>query len=96
MSPAVVIRAAAVLDLASAHAWYLKESDNLATRFQSEVDAAMVSIGRNPQMYPSVRGDIRRAMTRRFPYAIYFIFNERRISVLRVLHQARDASEGLR
>ncbi len=96
MSRAVLIQRAAELDLGSAHDWYLKESDSLAMRFEGEVDAAMVSITRNPEMYPRVRGDIRRAMTRSFPYAIYFIVDERRISVLRVLHQARDAKKELR
>ena len=32
-------------------------------------------------------------MTRRFPYAVYFVVEESRVSVLRVLHHARDPRE---
>jgi plasmid stabilization system protein ParE len=47
-------------------------------------------------MYQVVHEQIRRALTRRFPYAIYFVIDEDRVSVLRILHQARDPSESPR
>lgn len=42
-------------------------------------------------MYRNVYREIRRAMTHRFPYAIYFVVEGDRVAVLRTLHQARDS-----
>ena len=44
-------------------------------------------------LYQQVHREVRRALTRRFPYAVYFIVEGDRISILRVLHQARDPDE---
>lgn len=53
----------------------------------------MSSVREQPLIYAVIYRNIRRATTRRFPYAIYFIVDNDRISVLRILHQARDPRE---
>jgi plasmid stabilization system protein ParE len=73
--------------------WYAKQSGVLSARFGSELDATFTFIEEQPLLYGSMHGAIRRALTRRFPYAIYFIAEGDRISVLRVLHHARDPRE---
>ena len=84
------IRAAARRDIVESHAWYAEQSNSVAERFSSEIDAVFAKIVENPYLYPNVYRDVHRALTRRFPYAIYFVVKADRISVLRVLHQARD------
>jgi plasmid stabilization system protein ParE len=84
------IRSVAREDLRSASAWYESHSPAVAHRFGEEVGATLSSVEEQPFLYRVVYRDIRRAMTRRFPYAIYFIVEGDRISVLRILHQARD------
>ena len=55
------------------------------------VDAVMASIERNPQLYPVVhKGVIRRALTRRFPYGVFFVEGERSVSVIAVAHVKRN------
>ena|SRR5258708_2105004 len=93
MSLRLSVRARAREDIGVSRDWYDEKSPELGCRFEIEVDAAMVSISRQPLRYPKVYLDIRRAMTTRFPFAIYFIFEGDRIAVLRVLHQARDPRE---
>ena len=53
----------------------------------------MAEIARDPLMWPKVRGEIRRRMTRRFPYAVLFLAVVDRIEVLAVFHSSRDPRE---
>jgi plasmid stabilization system protein ParE len=84
------IRSDARDDIRSARDWYERQRPGLGTRFGEELDAAMSAIQQWPLLYAVIYRDIRRAMTRHFPYAIYFIVDNERINVLRVLHHARD------
>ena len=45
-----------------------------------------------PLMFGMIHRHVRRALTRRFPYAIYFVIDDDRVTILRVLHQARKPS----
>ena len=47
----------------------------------------------HPLGYKDLRAGIRRALTRRFPYAVYFSIEEDAIVILAVLHTARDPEE---
>lgn len=89
----VTIRSRARDDIRAARDWYEEKSAGLGNRFGDEVDAVMLAIGDQPMIHAKIYHDIRRAMTRRFPYAIYFIVEGDRVAVLRVLHQARDPRE---
>jgi len=93
MSFRVTIRSRARDDIRAARDWYEEKSPGLGSRFGSEIDAVMFSIGDQPLIHAKIYHDIRRAMTRRFPYAVYFIVEGDRLAVLRVLHQARDPRE---
>ena len=48
---------------------------------------------RNPFAYQELRSGIRRALTKQFPYAVYFSVEGETILVLAVLHTARDPAE---
>jgi plasmid stabilization system protein ParE len=74
------LRKAAENDLAAARDWYRAQSPAAVERFAIEVGAAIVAIVENPAMFARVHGEIRRATTRRFPYAIYFVVEAQRIS----------------
>ena len=47
----------------------------------------------HPFGYQDLRSGIRRVLTRRFPYAIYFSIEADAVVVLAVLHGARDPEE---
>jgi len=40
----------------------------------------------NPQQFPRLEGEVRRALLRHFPYVVYFIGESETITVLAVLH----------
>ena len=80
-------------DIESAFAWYENERRGLGLEFLEEVRAAYDRIGASPQQYQAVRSDIRRAFTRRFPYAVYFVVDDDKIVILAVIHASRDPAE---
>ena len=86
----VLLRPEAKRNLAQASKWYEQRSAGLGARFLDAVDAALDKVEKNPLRYAPVYRDVRRAPVRRFPYGIFYIFDRQVISVLRVLHQARD------
>ena len=91
MKKPLIVRAEAEADLAEAYQWYEQQVRGLGGEFLLCVDAVMASIERNPQLYPVVhKGIIRRALTRRFPYGVFFVEGERSVSVIAVAHAKRN------
>jgi len=86
----IVAQPAVEADIESAFSWYELEEPDLGFQFLQEVRAAYERILISPLGYQELRSDIRRALLRRFPYAVYFSVDEGLIIVLAVLHTARD------
>ena len=86
----LVVREAAEAEIAEAARWYEQRSPGLGSEFLRVVDVALAEIARMPDRYPVVRGKARRALLRRFPYAVYFIATPELISVFACLHARRD------
>ena len=91
MKKPVIVRSEAEADLSEAYQWYEQKVRGLGAEFLLCVEAVMASIERNPQLHPVVhRGVIRRALTRRFPYGVFFVEGERSIAVIAVTHAKRN------
>jgi plasmid stabilization system protein ParE len=57
------------------------------------VEEALERISRPPEMYTTVYHEVRRALTRRFPYAVYYRMAGTEVVVLGILHTRRDPRE---
>ena len=77
-------------DIESAFDWFESEQLGLGLEFLEEVREAYLRIRDNPFKYADLRSGIRRSLTKRFPYAVYFAVEKELIVVLAVLHTARD------
>jgi plasmid stabilization system protein ParE len=73
-------------DVEAAFQWYESEKEGLGYEFLDELRR----IRNGPLKYQVLSSGIRRAMTRRFPYAIYFLVEGTLIVILAVLHAGRD------
>jgi len=85
--------AAVEFDIESSYAWYESEERGLGLEFLEELRAAYLRILENPLGYQALRSGIRRALTRQFPYAVYFSIEGDTILIVAVLHTARDPAE---
>jgi toxin ParE1/3/4 len=90
VSRELIIRPEAEAELAEAFNWYEERVEGLGTHFLLAVDAVFRAILRNPEQYPRIHKTTRRALLRRFPYAVFFVVEDARIVVLAVFHAKRD------
>ena len=90
MSRGFIVRPLAEADLESVARWYEDERPGLADRFLTDVDRTFARIRERPLQFPTVSGDVRRALLHTFPYAVYFRTSDEIIVVLAVLHLRRN------
>lgn len=76
--------------MAGGYAWYSGQRNGLGEEFLAAVNAAFDTIERFPDIFARIHGEVRRAVVSRFPYAIFYRIEIKRIVVLTVLHTARD------
>lgn len=70
--------------------WYEQQRAGLGVEFVLELDAVLERVETGPRQFPEIEPRVRRALLRRFPYAVYFVIEEDSVGVFAVLHQSRD------
>jgi plasmid stabilization system protein ParE len=96
MSYEISVRPEAAREVQEAFDWYEEKSEGLGLEFLRAADACIAGITRNPLASPTIYQDIRRALLRRFPYALFYIIKEERIIVLACFHAKRDPIDWMR
>ena len=88
----LIVSPQAEADLRESFAWYEDRSPGLGHALVQCVEAKLAVISGAPQIYRKRVGHYRLAATERFPYAIYFIWDEAAalITVRRILHFKQD------
>jgi len=81
------------LDVEGAFEWYERQQSDLGLEFLDELRGSYDRIAENPFKYQELRSGIRRALLRRFPYAVYFAVEDQVAIILAVLHVGRDPVE---
>lgn len=77
-------------ELAEARQWYAQQQPDLDLEFMDEIDDALSRVVRNPQLYPIVYSTLRRAVVRRFPFAMFYEVTADTIQIIAVFHSRRD------
>lgn len=90
MSVRVIFRRAADQDIDDAFAWYERQQPGLGDQFLKSLGATIEHIRARPLLYPVVRGAVRRAVLRRFPYLLFYLVEPERVVVIGCLHASRD------
>jgi len=86
----LIVRPEAEADLLQAFSWYEDQQPGLGRAFMEEVSRCLASIEQRLLSFAVVDTPSRRAMTRRFPYALFFVVGEEVISVVAAFHMARN------
>lgn len=89
MTRRVRFRPEAEAELLESRAWYEERQPGLGATFAAVVESAIEQIVETPLAYPWVRGATRRAILRRFPYAVYFQVLPEEVVILAVIHGRR-------
>ena len=89
MKRTVFFRAEAGADIESAASWYEKQRDGLGNQFLNEILDMCDKIADNPNGFPVMHRETRRAVIRRFPFAIYYRIAQESIIVIAVMHGSR-------
>jgi toxin ParE1/3/4 len=87
----VIVRGAAVDDVIEAVAWYEVHATGLGEELVDEVLRAIHRAEANPELFRVVHrdGEVRRVLTERFPYRIFFSVVGETLYIHAVLHGAR-------
>ena len=84
------VRPAAAAEIEEAALWYEAKRPGLGKEFLDELRFVKASIQEAPaSRYPVVMRDTRRAILRRFPYALYFRMLRDRVLVVACMHGRR-------
>jgi plasmid stabilization system protein ParE len=70
--------------------WYDRQEVGLGEDFLREIEATFHRIQKGPRRYRVLYQGLRRALVRRFPYAVFFSYDGIDIAVIVVLHQCRS------
>jgi toxin ParE1/3/4 len=87
----IIFRQLAVEDVAEAAAWYEARAPGLGEQLIEEILLATRRAQDNPELFRIIHrdGEVRRVLTNRFPYRIFFSVVGETLYVHAVLHGAR-------
>ena len=76
--------------LIEAQEWYEREAPGLGRRFRLEADRIVGRVSESPRQFPLVYKTVRRALFRKFPYALYFVMQDDALTVIACFHGSRN------
>ena len=80
----------ALAEYAEAVQYYAEQRFELAQAFIDAIEDAVYRIKESPTRYVVINEDVRRCMTRRFPYGILYTIEQDYILILAVMHYSRE------
>ena len=92
MSQTVRFRRLALAEFDDAADWYERRQAGRGDTFTLAVRRVLAGIADAPELHAKVRGSVREACVVGFPYAIYYVVEPTRVTVLAVFHTSRDPS----
>ena len=91
MNQRLIVRPEAESEITDAAVWYDSREPGLGAELISEVNSAISRALKSPESFRRVRRnpEVRRILTRRFPYRVFFIVRPDALVVFAVIHAAR-------
>ncbi|MBU6410635.1 MAG: type II toxin-antitoxin system RelE/ParE family toxin [Verrucomicrobia bacterium] len=93
MNRRFVLRRVAEQEFEHSIAWYENQRKSLGQKFRSTIEDYFQQIADHPEWFTKVRGEVRRAVVRRFPFVIHFLVEKEGIVILSVFHTSRDPEQ---
>jgi plasmid stabilization system protein ParE len=86
----VVVKPLAERDATAAYDYYESLISGLGSRFLDELDHVLALIAEHPEMYQEVLPGVRRALTRVFPYGVFYAFEANTAFVIAIIADMQD------
>jgi plasmid stabilization system protein ParE len=96
MAVRIVTASEAEQDVADAYGWYEGQRAGLGEEFLNCVDACIEAIRRTPEMHAIIYENYRRALLRRFPYALFYEYASDVVTAYGIFHTSRDPAKWIR
>lgn len=96
MTYRIIVRPEAAREVQEAFDWYEERSEGLGLEFLRAAEACLAAVQRNPLAFPQAHKEVRRALMRKFPYALFYLIKEESIVVVACFHAKRDPIDWLR
>jgi plasmid stabilization system protein ParE len=94
MKRGFVLRRIAEKEFDDSIAYYESEREGLSHEFRAIIEQYFQRIADNPEWFPKIRGEVRRAVVlRHFPFVIHFLIEAERIVILSVFHTSREPEQ---
>ena len=77
-------------ELAEARVWYALQRAGLDSSLIQRIDETLSRISDSPNAFPIVYGQLRRAIVKQFPFAIFFQVTADEIVIYAVFHSRRN------
>ena len=85
-----VFHPAALIEYSEAVQYYAQNRTALAQAFIDAVENTMYRIRESPTTWQIIDEDVRRCMTRKFPYGVLYTVEEDEILILAIMHCSRE------
>jgi plasmid stabilization system protein ParE len=92
MTKEIRLREEAEADLSEAAIWYQQQQRGLGNEFLDEVLSLFQSIQNHPRAYPIVHREVRRALTNKFPFGVFYRVESDFVVIFAIMHASRNPS----
>ncbi len=86
----LIIRPEAKADLLDAFHWYQEQRQGLGHNFKLCIEEVISKTKSNPHIHKTIFQNVRRSVTKRFPFGVFYTVENEKIIVLAVMHARRD------
>lgn len=86
----LIFRPAAAADVEDSFLWYESQRPGLGDEYLAEVALVLRAIVESPNRFPLLHRDTRRALLRRFPYALFYRIVDEEIIIVACMHGKRN------
>ena len=80
-------------ELAEARLWYALQREGLDVSLTQRIDETLQRISDAPGRFPVVYRQLRRAIVKQFPFAVFYEATDNEILVFAVFHSRRDPKQ---
>ncbi len=90
MALKIIIKPLAEQDIDDAIKWYEEQEENVGEKFLIAFKETLLIVSQNPHSFRKRYKDIRSFSLRKFPFSIFYIFENDTVFVVAVVHQKRN------